>query len=95
MKRIYVRRQGEESGHVFKSHYSVLEDTVSSMPFTYVILGIISKDEYLENGQLMTDRFNLYISETEIDGRKKLAKSMKYFTWQRVLEPSISKRIYL
>lgn len=95
MIRVYVRKQNEESGRVFKSHFSVLNDRLSLFPFGLVLRGLISEKEYLENKTTIANRFGLYISETNIDGRAKLAKSLKYFTWERVLEPSISRRIYL
>lgn len=93
MIRIYVRKQNEESGHVFKSRFSVLNDKLSLFPFSFVLRGLISEEEYLQNNTTIADRFGLYIIETNIDGRAKLAKSLKYFTWERVLEPSISRRI--
>lgn len=95
MIRVYVRKQNEKSGRVFKSRFSVLNDRLSLFPFSFVLRGLISEKEYLENKTTIANRFGLYISETNIDGRAKLAKSLKYFTWERVLEPSISKRIYL
>lgn len=94
MIRIYVRKQNEESGHVFKSHFSVLNDKVAILPYiAFVLTGIISEKEWANSQESIADRFGLYISETNIDGRAKLAKSLKYFTWERVLEPSISRRI--
>lgn len=93
MIRIYVRKQNEESWHVFKSRFSVLNDKLSLFPFSFVLRGLISKEEYLQNDTTIANRFGLYITETTIDGRAKLAKSLKYFTWERVLEPSISRRI--
>ena len=95
MIRIYVRKQNEESGRVFKSHFSVLNDKLSLFPFSFVLRGLISEEEYLQNDTTIADRFGLYITETTIDGRAKLAKSLKYFTWERVLEPSISRRIHI
>lgn len=95
MIRIYVRKQNEASGHVFKSHFSVLNDKLSLFPFGFVLRGIISEDEYLDNNTTIANRFGLYITETKIDGRNKLAKSLKYFAWDRVLEPSISRRIHI
>jgi hypothetical protein len=93
MIRIYVRKQNEESGHVFKSRYSVLNDKVAILPYTAVLTGGISEKEWANSQELISDRFGLYISETNIDGRTKLAKSLKSFTWRRVLEPSISRRV--
>lgn len=95
MIRVYVRKQNEKSGHVFKSRFSVLNDRLLLFPFSFVLRGIISEKEWAKSQELIANRFGLYISETNIDGRTKLAKSLKYFTWERVLEPSISKRIYL
>lgn len=94
MIRIYVRKQNEESGHVFKSRFSVLNDKVAILPYiAFVLTGIISEKEWANSQESIADRFGLYISETNIDGRTKLAKSLKNFTWERVLEPSISRRI--
>jgi len=93
MIRIYVRKQNEESGRVFKSRFSVLNDKLWLFPFRFVLRGLISKDEYLNNKITIAKRFGLYITEKNIDGRTKLAKSLKYFTWERVLEPSISRRM--
>ena len=96
MIRIYVRKQNEESGHVFKSRFSVLNDKVAILPYiAFVLTGIISEKEWANSQESIANRFGLYISETNIDGRTKLAKSLKNFTWRRVLEPSISRRIYL
>lgn len=95
MIRIYVRKQNEESGHVFKSHFSVIDDKLSLFPFSFVLRGLISEDEYLQNNTTIAKRFGLYIKETKLDGRNKLARNLKYFTWERVLEPSISRRAYI
>ena len=93
MIRIYIRKQNEESGHVFKSRYSIVNDKLSLFPFGFVLRGLISESEYLENNSTIVERFNLYVKETKIDGRNKLARNLKFFTWDRVLEPSISRRI--
>ena len=95
MIRIYVRKQNEESGHVFKSRFSVLNDKLSLFPFSFVLRGLISEEEWANSQESIVNRFGLYITETNIDGRKKLAKSLKQFSWNKVLEPSISRRIYL
>lgn len=95
MIRIYVRKQGEESGHVFKSRSSVLEDKVAILPWIGFVPGIIAENEWNQSQQLIRERFGLYIKETQIDGRSKISRSLKYFSWRRVLEPSISKQIYL
>lgn len=96
MKRIYIRKQEEESGHVFKSRHSILNDRVAILPyFAFVLTGIITKGEWAQSQELIKDKFNLYIEETEVDGRKKITKAMRTFSWRAVLEPSISKRIYL
>lgn len=96
MIRIYVKRQNEQSGHVFKSRFSTLDDRISMLPFTYVIKGIISSDDYLDNPEKIASKFNIKIVETKIDGRCKRARNMRYFSWDQVLEqPSISKRMRL
>lgn len=95
MIRIYIRKQNEESGHVFKSRYSIINDKLSLFPFGFVLRGIISESEYLENNCIIVEKFNLYVKETKIDGRNKLARNLKFFTWDRVLEPSISRRIHI
>ena len=49
MIRVYVRKQNEKSGRVFKSRFSVLNDRLSLFPFSFVLRGLISEKEYLEN----------------------------------------------
>lgn len=96
MVRIYIKKKNDICGHVFKSHHSCINDKVAILPYiAFVVTGLISESEWTKSQELIKDRFNLYISETKIDGRNKIAKSMKSFSWRKVLEPSISKRIYL
>ena len=95
MFRIYVRKQNEKSGHVFKSHFSILNDKVAILPdLAFVLTGIISESEWAKSQELIKDKFNLYIEETQIDGRQRIAKAMSTFSWRAILEPSISKRTH-
>jgi len=93
MKRIYIRKKGEEIGHVFKSHFSVLKDTVAMLPYIpFVLTGIVSEADWASCQETIIDKYELYVSEIEIDGRTKLAKSIKYFEWSKeLLEKPIEK----
>lgn len=91
MKRIYVRKPGEIAGHVFKCKTSVLNDTVKILPFTLVLLGVLQESDWANDSQTITDKYNLYVSETNIDGRSKLAKNLQYFSWKTVLTMKTNK----
>lgn len=88
MKRIYIRLQSEQIGHVFRSKTSVKSDRVAMLPWVLIheLCGIIDQTEWATNQQTIAERLGLYISETEIDGRKKIAKSMEFFSWHNYLK---------
>lgn len=85
MLRIYIRRKGETSGHVFKSKFSVLTDKVMILPFTLVLAGIISKEEWSVCQDNICEKFGIFITEREIDGRSKLARNLESFSWYNAL----------
>lgn len=92
MIRIYIKKNDEPSGHVFKSHKSILKDKVAILSWIgFVTPGIITEAEWAHSQTLISERFNLQIEETYIDGRCKRAKYMKPFSWKTILEPSINK----
>ena len=91
MKRIYVRKPGEIAGHVFKCKTSVLNDTVKILPFTLVLLGVLQESDWANDSQTIADKYDLYVSETNIDGRSKLAKNLQYFSWRTVLTMKANK----
>lgn len=94
MKRIYIRKKGEESGHVFKSRYSVLEDKVAILSFFFVTAGILAKSDWAQCQDTIIKKYGLYISETNIDGRSKMAKSMRTFSWKSVFFKEPVKRLH-
>ena len=91
MIRVYVRKKNEAIGHVFKSHFSPMKDTIKILPFTFVISGIINENDWNNSQEQIKDKLDLYITERKIDGRCKLAKSMKTFSWHEVLMPKNKK----
>lgn len=85
MYRIYVKLQNEAFGHVFKSHSSIKDDKVAILPFIgFVTEGYISEEEWAKSQQSICDKLNLYVSETTIDGRSKLARSIRNFSWKDI-----------
>lgn len=94
MKRIYIRKNGEESGRVFKSHFSVVNDKVAILPFLFVTAGILAQTDWAKCQDTIIEKYGLYISETEIDGRSKLAKSMRAFSWRSVFFKEPIKRLH-
>ena len=85
MKRIYIRKPGHETGRVYKSKSSVLDDKVAILGYIgFVTTGLISEDEWQVSQQKIVDRFNLTIVETSFDGRGKVAKNTPYFSWRAV-----------
>ena len=94
MKRIYIRKKGEDSGHVFKSHFSVLDDKVAMLPFLFVTAGIVQQADWARCQETIADKYELYISESNIDGRSKLAKSLKTFSWRNVFFKEPIKRLH-
>lgn len=96
MIRVYIRKDGEPSGHVFKSRASIMGDKVAMLPWIgFVSENLITEDEWAKSQQSIISRFKLYVKETKLDGRGKLAKQLKYFSWRRALEPSPSKALYI
>ena len=81
MYRIYIRRMNDASGHVFKSKFSVKDDKIAILPHLFVAKNFITEEEWAKSQQNIREKLGLYISETVIDGRTKLARSMKHFTW--------------
>lgn len=87
MFRIYVRKPGHETGRVYKSKTSVLEDKVAILGFiSFVATGFITKDEWRVSQQTIIDKFNLTVIERHFDGRGKLARNTPYFNWDEVIK---------
>lgn len=87
MKRVYIRRKNEVTGHVFVSNKSVAHDKVKMLPFIgFVTAGLITEEEWAKNEQLIADKFELTIEESFIDGRTKKTKHMKRFCWKDIFE---------
>ena len=85
MKRIYIRRKNEASGHVFKSRVSVKEDKVCILPWIgFVTEGFITDEEWQKSEENICDKLGLVIVEKDIDGRTKVARNMKYFSWKDI-----------
>lgn len=86
MIRIYIKQNNKSYGHVFKCRSSVKSDKVAILPWIgFVTTGLITEEEWTKSQQSICEKFSLYISEKKIDGRTKLAKNMRYFTWENVL----------
>ncbi len=86
MLRIYVRKPGQLTGHAYKATKSVLAHPVKLLPYEFVRRGLISENEWLQSEEPIAQRFNIFITERKCDGRKKLARSFKYFTWRLIYE---------
>ena len=85
MFRIYIKKIGEAAGHVFKAHRSIKDDKVVILPFIgFVDKGFITEEEWNRSQQRICEKLGLYVSETIIDGRTKLARSMKTFSWKDI-----------
>lgn len=94
MIRIYIRKSNERTGHVFVSHWSIKNDKVAMLPFfPFVRTRLIDESEWACSQQPIAEKFKLYISETRIDGRKKLARSMKPFSWREYLTKIIRRKL--
>lgn len=85
MKRIYVRKQNEIAGHVFKCKTSVAKDIVAQLSWTLVLAGILAEADWANCQETIAEKYNIYIAEKNIDGRSKLAKQLPYFSWKTVL----------
>lgn len=87
MVRIYIKRKNEIAGHVFICRHSIKDDKVLILPFIgFVTEGIITEDEWTKSQQTIVDRFKLHVVESYIDGRRKIAHSIKKFNWKDVLK---------
>ena len=87
MFRIYVRKPGHNTGRVYKSKTSVLEDKVAILGFIgFVATGFITEDEWRVSQQTIVDRFDLTVIETVFDGRGKVARNTPYFNWGEVIK---------
>lgn len=73
--------------YVAKSNFSAMNDKVLILNYIRFVqeLGIITESEWANSQQLICDKFNLTIRETHIDGRKKLSKTLPFFTWYNCL----------
>ena len=87
MKRIYVRKPGHNTGRVYKSKTSVLNDKVAMLSFIgFVATGFITEDEWRTSQQTIIDKFDLTVCETTFDGRGKVARNTPYFNWDEVIK---------
>lgn len=90
MIRIYVRRKNEIAGHVFICKSSIKEDKVAILPFIeFVTAGLITEEEWAKSQQTIIDKFELYVTESYIDGRCKVARSTKKFSWKDILKMKV------
>lgn len=90
MFRIYVRRKNEIAGHTFICKSSIKKDRVAILPFVgFVTSNIISEEEWAKSQELIVDKFELYVAETYIDGRSKVAHNTKKFSWKDILKMKI------
>lgn len=48
MFRIYVRKPGHETGHVYKAHRSIKHDKLTLLHYGFVIAGIIQASEWMK-----------------------------------------------
>ena len=90
MIRIYVRRKNEIAGHVFICKSSIKEDKVVILPFVeFVTAGLITEEEWAKSQQTIIDKFELYVVESYIDGRCKVARNTKKFNWKDILKMKV------
>ena len=90
MIRIYVRRKNEIAGHVFICKSSIKEDKVAILPFIgFVTAGLITEEEWAKSQQTIIDKFELYVVESYIDGRCKVARNTKKFSWKDILKMKV------
>lgn len=93
MIRIYVRKPGHISGRVYKSKTSVTSDKVAILGYIgFVATGFITEEEWAKSQQLIMDRFQLEIIETQMDGRGKVARYTPYFNWDEVIKSNHQKK---
>ena len=87
MFRIYVRRKNEIAGHVFICKESIKQDKVVILPYIgFVTDGLITEEEWANSQQTIVERFELYVAETYIDGRGKVARNTRKFNWKDILK---------
>ena len=87
MIRVYIKKIGSAAGHVFKSRKSIKDDKVRILPFIgFVDKGFITEEEWAKSQELICKKLGLYISETVIDGRTKLARNLRYFSWRDIFK---------
>lgn len=87
MKRIYVRKPDQKIGRVYKSHKSIANDKVAILSFIgFVATGYITEDEWSKSQQTIIDKFQLYVEETTMDGRGKVARNTPFFSWAEVIK---------
>lgn len=86
MIRIYIKRIGDAAGHVFKSPSSIKEDKVAILHYGFVTKGFITEEEWAKSEQTICEKLGLYVSETVIDGRTKLARNLRNFSWQDIFK---------
>jgi len=90
MLRIYIRRKNEIAGHVFICKESIKEDKVMILPFIgFVTDGLITEEEWAKSQQTIIDKFELYVTESYIDGRCKVARNTKRFSWRDILKMKV------
>ena len=90
MIRIYIRRKNEIAGHVFICKSSIKGDKVAILPFFgFVTDGLITEEEWAKSQQTIIDKFELYVTESYIDGRCKVARNTKKFSWKDILKMKI------
>lgn len=87
MIRIYVRKPGQITGRVYKGKATILNDRVAILGFIgFVATGFITEDEWAKSQERIVDRFDLYVVETKLDGRSKIARNIPYFSWAEVIK---------
>lgn len=86
MVRIYVRKLSQETGRVYKSHYSIKDDRVKILGWTFLVPGLITEAEWAKSEQLISEKFGLLIIESYINGRSKVGRNTPYFNWEEVIK---------
>ena len=90
MFRIYVRRKNEIAGHVFICKESIKQDKVVILPYIGLVTdGLITEEEWANSQQTIVERFELYVAETYIDGRCKVARNTRKFSWKDILKMKV------
>ena len=86
MVRIEVYSNKYKSGllpfYKAKCNRAASKDEVCILPYTpFVEKGIISKDEWTKSQQLIAEKLGVEVREFPMDGRKKAAKALPFFSW--------------